>query len=108
MSKICPFTNEKVVYLDCVECDDKNKCGKASYKAETNISYKSIRRNAKAISVTSFGYTIKEAKDAAFKNIKAVLKKLTNKKTIKVFCQQTISLNGEYVEGDEDEIEIEL
>ncbi len=23
MSKICPITNKKVVYLTCLECDDK-------------------------------------------------------------------------------------
>ena len=23
MAKICPITNDKVLYLDCLECDDK-------------------------------------------------------------------------------------
>lgn len=23
MAKICPVTNDKVLYLDCLECDDK-------------------------------------------------------------------------------------
>ncbi len=28
MSKICPQTNKKVLYLDCVECEDKYNCDK--------------------------------------------------------------------------------
>ena len=26
MAKICPLTNEKVLYLECNECDDKQLC----------------------------------------------------------------------------------
>ena len=26
MAKICPYTGEKVLYLDCLECEDKGKC----------------------------------------------------------------------------------
>ena len=26
MAKICPLTKEKVLYLDCNECDDKQLC----------------------------------------------------------------------------------
>lgn len=28
MAKICPQTGEPVLYLDCLECDDKEKCKK--------------------------------------------------------------------------------
>lgn len=26
MAKICPYTGEKVLYLDCLECEDRGKC----------------------------------------------------------------------------------
>ena len=26
MAKVCPLTGQKVLYLDCLECEDKNKC----------------------------------------------------------------------------------
>lgn len=26
MAKECPLTGDVVLYLDCIECDDKNKC----------------------------------------------------------------------------------
>lgn len=107
MSKICPFTNEKVVYLDCIECDDKNKCGTAPYKAETNVSLYG-KYNLKAISVISFGYTIEEAKISALENVKAALKKITKDRKIKVILQQVVCFNDEYVDSDEGEIEIEL
>ena len=28
MAKICPVTKEKVLYLDCLECDEKGICKK--------------------------------------------------------------------------------
>ncbi len=32
MAKICPETNEKVLYLDCLDCENKGKCGKVEVK----------------------------------------------------------------------------
>lgn len=26
MNRICPFTNQMVLYLDCLDCDDKKEC----------------------------------------------------------------------------------
>ena len=34
MAKICPLTNEKVLYLDCNECDDKQLCRKLSRNSD--------------------------------------------------------------------------
>ena len=28
MAKICPITNEKVIYLTCQECEDRYECSK--------------------------------------------------------------------------------
>ncbi len=28
MAKTCPQTGEKVLYLECVECDERGICGK--------------------------------------------------------------------------------
>ncbi len=30
MSKICPETKEKVLYLTCLECEDRFSCGKST------------------------------------------------------------------------------
>ena len=30
MSKICPETNEKVLYPTCLECEDRLACGKSA------------------------------------------------------------------------------
>lgn len=35
MSKICPFTNDTVLYLDCKECDDSAECRKLSILGKT-------------------------------------------------------------------------
>ena len=34
MAKICPLTNEKVLYLDCNECDDKQLCRELSRNSD--------------------------------------------------------------------------
>lgn len=37
MSKICPETNEKVLYLTCLECESKDKC-RSIIKSRSAIS----------------------------------------------------------------------
>ena len=39
MAKICPMRGSTVLYLDCLECEDKNECGKerSNMKKGTNI-----------------------------------------------------------------------
>lgn len=34
MAKLCPFTNDVVLYLDCKECDDANACRTLSLLGE--------------------------------------------------------------------------
>ncbi len=36
MAKICPQTGEKVLYLECLECEDRTKCGKEIKEQPTN------------------------------------------------------------------------
>lgn len=39
MSKICPIINSPVLYLDCLECEDRGKCNdKTEY--EDNVTEK--------------------------------------------------------------------
>ena len=40
MAKICPFTNDVVLYLDCKECDDIKECRKLSNMEESTSSNK--------------------------------------------------------------------
>lgn len=41
MAKICPITDEPVLYLDCQDCDDKRLCrqkmGEAAMQSEAAI-----------------------------------------------------------------------
>ena len=38
MSKFCPFFNKIVLYLDCVECDDK-PCKEKDFKHKESFSF---------------------------------------------------------------------
>ncbi len=46
MSRICPLSGEKVIYLTCQDCDDKNECDKNTYK---EISYTEGRQMIKTL-----------------------------------------------------------
>ena len=37
MAKICPFTNDVVLYLDCKECDDVKICRTLSVTGEESV-----------------------------------------------------------------------
>ena len=37
MAKICPFTKDVVLYLDCKECDDTEECRRISIMGEDHI-----------------------------------------------------------------------
>lgn len=37
MAKICPVTKEKVLYLECLECNQKGRCKDLTWNA--NISF---------------------------------------------------------------------
>lgn len=42
MAKICPVTNEKVLYIECLDCDDRHICKdieKETQKKEEKITY---------------------------------------------------------------------
>ncbi len=36
MAKICPQTGEKVLYLDCLECEDRKDCDKGLNRKDKN------------------------------------------------------------------------
>ncbi len=38
MSKICPYTNCPVLYLDCLECDDRSDCFGQLKRAGVNFA----------------------------------------------------------------------
>ena len=47
MAIICPFTKEKVLYLDCKECDDSEECRKLKYGGQdTDIQKQSADAQA--------------------------------------------------------------
>lgn len=46
MAKICPVTNEKVLYLDCLDCDEK-ECQKSP---STNEEIRAKRRKNESTS----------------------------------------------------------
>lgn len=46
MAKICPVTNEKVLYLDCLDCD--KECQKLSFEKQENKSDKEKKDESKS------------------------------------------------------------
>lgn len=36
MAKTCPYTNKKVLYTECIECENKKACRKAEKSKEKN------------------------------------------------------------------------
>ncbi len=46
MSRICPLSGEKVIYLTCQDCDDKSDCDKNTKK---DITYVKGRQNIKTL-----------------------------------------------------------
>ena len=62
MAKICPETNEPVLYLNCLECEDKNckkESGKVKNKKEDYIKKSDvlllIQNRIRAIQMNDYG-----------------------------------------------------
>lgn len=45
MAKVCPITKEKVLYLECLECEYRNKCKETSLPADVQPA--NIAKNPK-------------------------------------------------------------
>jgi hypothetical protein len=47
MAKKCPITNEYVLYVDCLECDDKYECqnGTLQSKENDNLIQNDLNKN---------------------------------------------------------------
>ncbi|WP_154649897.1 hypothetical protein [Butyrivibrio proteoclasticus] len=45
MSRICPETGEKVVYLVCQECENKGKCSRKTRASSDNSMDGAIKKN---------------------------------------------------------------
>ena len=54
MSKFCPITNSKVVYLECLDCEEK-LCEK-SVKNDTENIEKNVKNDTKNIQKSVFKY----------------------------------------------------
>lgn len=62
MSKICPITNTKVLYLECLECDDRLKCqGHRSFSDSRFILNNSIKPD------TQYEKEIEDGKETEYK-----------------------------------------
>ena len=83
MSKVCPINNQKVLYLDCIECD-KKICKKSKNKIVIGIdqSYKrtgiSIGVNGELSLIKSLDLSIYKTNTEKRNKLKAILLKIIN------------------------------
>jgi len=45
MARICPVTNEKVIYLTCLDCEDRCECEEKGYKSVNRNSEELLETN---------------------------------------------------------------
>ena len=48
MAKMCPITKEKVLYLECLECEQKGKCKQLSKKIDKQSTCNPISKELEA------------------------------------------------------------